>query len=338
MLSYLSNIEQFTKTMNCTYNEVIDFSLNVNFVKPQINFDFDDFEITSYPNYDKLYDMVTKLYGIKKNELEFFNGTSSARFSLFKHLNLQECFIYAPAPIEYKHIASLFGYETTFINRFDNMDGPQAFGENSLIILTNPSIPDGLYYQLEHLFQKWVKVNATILIDESFLDFTNKKSAIEFIKCYPKLYILKSLTQFYGNMGIRIGAIISNKIAIANLKQREPLWKISQFDSHFLLQALSDKSFKKIAKALNAKNNSLLERILDNSNLFEKIYPSDGNFILGKLKNIKTIELQKHLAKSNILVENCSSYDFLDDSYVRFSVKSTKDLEKLEIALRTISR
>ncbi|MCI0501403.1 MAG: aminotransferase class I/II-fold pyridoxal phosphate-dependent enzyme [Epsilonproteobacteria bacterium] len=330
----MSDIEQFTKELNCTYNEVIDFSSNINFVKPHINFDFEDFEITSYLNYDKLYDMVTKLYEVKKNEIEFFNGTSSARFSLFKHLNLQKCFIYAPASIEYKKIATLFGYEMILINRFDSMDDSQVFDENSLIILTNPSIPDGLYYPLEHLFQKLIKANSTILIDESFLDFTNKKSAIEFIKCYPKLYILKSLTPFYGDIGIRIGAIISNKIAIANLKQTEPFWKISQFDSQFIIQALSDKNFKKIAKALNAKNNSLLEMILHNSNLFEKIYPSDGNFILGKLKNIKGLTLQNYLLNYKIYIKDCSNFDFLDDSYVKFAVKSTKDLEILEKALK----
>ena len=70
--------------------------------------------------------------------------------------------------------------------------------------------------------------------------------------------------------------------------------------------------------------------ILHNSNLFEKIYPSDGNFILGKLKNIKGLTLQNYLLNYKIYIKDCSNFDFLDDSYVKFAVKSTKDLEILE--------
>lgn len=313
-------------------NEYIDFSSNINFVKPHINIDLNTLEISSYSNYEKLYDNIAKLYGVKKSEIELFNGRSSAIFSLFRHLQLKECFIYAPISLEYKKTAQLFGYETTIINRFLDINEP--IKENSLIIFTNPSIPDGTYHNIETLFSLWAKANATIVIDESFLDFTNQKSAIELLKCYPKLYILKSMSEFYGNAGIRIGLIVSNKIAISNLKQTEPLWKLSHYDSHFLIEALKDKNFKKIAKALNTKNNILLEQILIDSNLFEKVYPSSGNFILGKLKNIKAQTLQNYLLDCKIYIKDCSHFDFLDDSYVRFAVKNTKDLEVLEKALQ----
>lgn len=324
-------VEHFAKTINCDSSEVIDFSLNINFVKPQINIDFNTLELTSYPNFEKLYESIAKLYGIKKGEIELFNGRSSAIFSLFRTLDLKECVIYSPAPLEYKKASTTFGYKTTIINRFFDINEP--IEENSLVIFSNPSSPDGNYYNLETLFPLWTKANATIIIDESFLDFTNEKSAIEFLKCYPKLYIVKSMSEFYGNAGIRIGLIISNKMAISNLKRNEPLWKISYYDSYFLLEALKDKSFKKIAKALNAKNNLLLEQILTNSNLFQTIFPSNGNFILGKLKNSKASILQNYLSKYKIFIKNCSNFDGLDDSYVRFAVKNTKDLETLEKAL-----
>ncbi len=315
-------------------NEYIDFSSNINFVKPQINIDFNSIEITSYPNYEKLYDNISKLYCVKKSEIELFNGESSAIFSLFRHLGLKKCILYAPAYLEYKSAATLFGYETTVINRFLDTNEPPSFPKDSLVIFANPSTPDGTYYSLEILFAEWTKANATVLIDESFLDFTNEKSAIEFIKCYPKLYILKSMTKFYGSPGIRISAIISNKISIMKLKLTEPLWKISQFDMHYLSEALKDKSFKKIAKALNAKNNIVLEQILHDSNLFEKVYPSSSNFILGKLAKIKANELQKIVAKHKILIQDCSNFDGLDESYVGFAVKSTKDLAVLENSLK----
>jgi threonine-phosphate decarboxylase len=335
IFSHGENIQNFAKTIECNLNEVIDFSLNINFVKPQINIDFNHVEITSYPNYDQIYENIAKLYSVKKGEIELFNGGSSAIFSLFKHLALEKCVIYSPAYLEYKKAATLFGYETMIINRFIDIDEPVE--KNSLVIFVNPSSPDGRYYPLETLFERWRDANATVLIDESFLDFTNEKSAIEFIKCYPKLYILKSMSKFYGTAGVRISAIISNKIAISQLKHTEPMWKISQFDIHYVSEALKDKSFKKIAKALGAKNNIVLEQILITSNLFEKVYPSSSNFILGKLAKLKANELQNYLSNYKILIRDCSNFDGLDESYVRFSVKSTKELEELEKALKNFT-
>ncbi len=335
-IAYNGNIEIFIKKADCNIEEVIDFSTNINFVKPNINIDFNHLEISSYPNYNLLYEGIAKVYGVKKSEIELFNGSSSAIFSLFRELSLKKCLLYAPAYLEYKKAATLFGYDLQLINRFDSIENDQPIEENSLVVFENPSTPDGKYYQLDQLFPKWIKANATIIIDESFLDFTNEKSAIEYLKCYPKIYILKSMTKFYGSAGIRIGVVISNKFAISHLKQKEPLYKISQFDTHYIIESLKDKSFSKIAKALGSKNNILLEKILENSKLFETIYPSHCNFILAKLANLKVTQLQEKLFKYKIMVAECSSFDFLDESYVGFAVKSTKDLELLEEALGSI--
>jgi len=312
--------------------ENIDFSLNTNFIKPNVAIDLNHLDIVNHSSEDTLYENIGKLYKIKNGELELFNSKSGALFSLLRNLKLQNCVIYIPSDLEYIKMATLFGYQVQTINRFNTLD--EQIIENSLVIFANPSIPDGTYYNLETLFALWTKVNATIVIDESFLDFTNGKSAIEFIKCYPKLYILKSLEQFYGNYGVKIHGIISNKMAVSNLKLNEPFSKISQFDGYYLNEALKDKSFKKVAKALNTKNNILLEQILINSNLFEKVYPSSTNFILGKLSNLKGNQLQQYLEKYKILISDCSHFDGLDDSYIRFTVKSTKDLEELEKALK----
>ena len=127
-------------------NEYIDFSSNINFVKPHINIDLNTLEISSYSNYEKLYDNIAKLYGVKKSEIELFNGRSSAIFSLFRHLQLKECFIYAPISLEYKKTAQLFGYKTTIINRFLDINEP--IKENSLIIFESVITPQPLSFNL----------------------------------------------------------------------------------------------------------------------------------------------------------------------------------------------
>ena len=286
-------IEKFAFDLGCSVAEIIDLSSNINFVKPQINIDFNTLDISSYPTYDKLYEKISSNYGVESSQIELFNGGSSAIFTLFKHLNLNSCTIYSPAYLEYKKASLNFGYELNTINRFEDIN--EKVKENSLVIFVNPSTPDGKYYDLEELMQTWIESSCTILIDESFLDFCDKASAIKYLETYDKLYILKSMTKFYSSAGIRVGTIVSTQQNIEKLKEFEPMWKLSQFDSNYLQAALDDKLFKNLSKELNVKNKVELENILKESDLIEEIFESSANYLLVKLSILNAKEFQELL-------------------------------------------
>ena len=327
-------IEKFAFDLGCRVDEIIDLSSNINFVKPQINIDFNTLDISSYPTYDKLYEKIALNYGVETSQIELFNGGSSAIFTLFKHLALQTCTIYSPAYLEYKKATLNFDYELNLINRFSNIN--ENVKENSLVIFVNPSTPDGKYYELEELMKTWIEKSCTILVDESFLDFCDKASAIKYLEIYDKLYILKSMTKFYSSAGIRVGTIVSTKENIEKLKEFEPMWKLSQFDSNYLQAALDDKLFKNISKAINIKNKIELENILKNSILIEEVFESSANYLLVKLKNLKAKEFQELLKPYKIMVRDCSNFDFLDERFIRIAVKSSNANEILQKALEEI--
>lgn len=321
------DVESFAKEINCKVEKVIDLSSNINHLKPNINTNFNNLDVSSYPKYDTLYEKVSKKFNIKKSSLELFNGGSSAIFSLFRHLDLKHCTIYAPCYLEYKKASKLFSYKTTFINRFEDIYKTPK--KNSLVVFVNPSTPDGKHYEIESLLKIWKNCNCTVLIDESFLEFTSKESSLKHIKKYKKLYILKSMTKFYSNAGIRIGALISSKRNIIKLKENEPLWKLSTFDTSYLLEALKDKKHTKKTKKELFKNKDLLIKSLQKYNFIEIIYPSDANFLLIKLHNKTAKELQEHLKNYKIMIRDCSNFDFLDDKFIRIAIKDERSIKKL---------
>jgi len=326
------DILQFASRIKCPVEEVIDLSSNINFIQPKTNIDFNHLNISNYPNYDKLYSSIATLYGVNTNQIELFNGGSSAIFSLFRFFNLQTSVIYSPAYLEYKKASELFNYRTTTINRFGKLE--QKVPTNSLVIFVNPSTPDGKFYNIEKLIQRWIEQKCTILIDESFLDFTNFQSAIQYINQYDKLYILKSMTKFYSSAGIRVGTILSNSNNIKRLKKQEPLWKISDFDSHYLQTVLKDQKFPKISKEINQQNRAYLVDMLKASKHIKTLFPSSANYILVQLNNLTAKEFQELLIPYKIMIRDCSNFDFLDEQYVRIAVKSKKALKVLEEALK----
>jgi len=327
-------IYKFASKLNCEVEGIIDLSSNINFLKPDCKTDFNNLKIDSYPNYDNLYNSLSDHFNIDTNQLELYNGASSAIFSFFRAIENLNCTIYSPAYLEYKKAAVKFEKNLTLINRFTELD--KNVLPNSIVIFVNPSTPDGTYYELGNLLQYWEKQNCIVLIDESFLEFTNKQSCIKYLNNYKNLYILKSLTKFYSCAGVRIGAILSSKNNILQLKENEPLWKISQFDSSYIQEVLKDKQFQQISKVTTITNREYLYKILNNSSLFEFILPSEANFILARLKKLTAHELQNRLINYKIMIRDCSNFDFLDEKYVRIAIKSLKSLKSFEQAVKSI--
>jgi threonine-phosphate decarboxylase len=330
--SHGGDIYSFAKELNLKPKNVIDFSSNINQYSPKIGSLSKDLDISKYADfrYEKLKKKLAKKYKTVYTQIALFSGASRAIvsfLSLFENLN-EKIVLYAPIYGEYRR----FSKKTVLINRFTNIyqDPPK----NSLVIFVNPSTPDGKAYDMRRLFGIWKRNNNKILIDESFLEFTNEKSSIEELKNSNKLYILKSLTKFYACAGVRLGIIISSKKNIKELQSHtSAMWDISTFDEKYILKALKDKNFPKKAIQKTNRDKKELLKVLQNSPYIEKIYPSDINFFLVKLKNIDAFALQEICKKENILIRNCKNFDFLDHYHVRLAVRKREDIRRLEKVL-----
>ena len=324
-------IKSFAEEYGIPPEEVIDMSANINFLKIPSIPDMNLLNIENYPDYTDLYTAVANSCDVSEEEIELFNGASSAIFSLFRSLQADKCVIYAPVYAEYRRAAELNGYSVTLINRFSDIDAPVP--EGAVVVFVNPSTPDGRLYDLSGLLERWEKAGCTVIIDESFIDFTNSSSLCGSIREYDNLYIIKSLTKIMGAAGVRIGLIIGNESGICRIKTAESLWKISEYDMAYVLAFLKDKSFIEKSRQENSKNRDFLKEILEGAECIEKVFESDANFLLVKLKDTTAETLQNKLAEYKIMIRNCDNFDFLDNSFVRIAVKDTVVLNKLKEAL-----
>jgi threonine-phosphate decarboxylase len=307
-----ANVSEFARSIGARENEIIDFSSNINFVKPCVKMP-ENLEFL-YPynsdGYAVLKEAIGKKYGIDPENIELYNGASAAIFSLFNHLMPKSVILHAPIYSEYKKAAKLVGAE---------------IGADGLSVFVNPSTPDG--------FLREIAPHGQTIVDESFLDFTEGKSLMGEVEQNENLYVIKSLTKYYGAAGVRVGFVASNRQNIARLRAKEPLWKLSSFDAYYMSEVLKDGSFDASSKTQNGVNRELLRNALETSGLFETVYDGKANFLLAKLKDMNAETLQERLAKHKILVRNCANFDSLDGYYVRFAVKDTQSIATLKGAL-----
>ncbi len=324
------NIFQFAKKLHCRPDQIIDFSANINpeqAAKPESCWNV---PLSPYadPEYPSLQQAIKQRYPFTNCvECEVFNGASAAIFSLLRWLQPEHLVLYSPLYSEYETIARKLTCTVQHIDRMS--DTKNDIPDNCTVIFVNPSTPDGKLYEMHKLIAKWQKKNCTIIIDESFLDFCGAESASQFIPRYDKLFIIKSLSKFYGCAGIRIGFILASQKKISALKQFEPAWKLSSFDMAYMQQALANLAFITQTIEKTNTNRKQLFDVLQDSGLFKKIYPGQANFLLARLKNMDAYQLQAQLEPGRILIRACDNFTGLDKWHVRFAVKDEKAINYL---------
>ncbi len=337
-MNHGGNIYQFAQRLGCLPEQVLDFSANIN-PNQAVDFNFlHDVRLTPYadPDYCLLKQAINQRYPMPDGvDLELFNGASAAIFALLRSLQPKNLVLYTPLYGEYAHIAGELDCIVQHINRFDSLmaDIPKY----STVIFVNPSTPDGKLYELNHLLEKWQAADCTIIIDESFLDFCKMDSVAQQIRHYDKLYVIKSLSKFYGCAGIRIGFIWAANSAIKKLQRFEPAWKLSSLDMAYMQQALANTGFITETRQQTDYLRNLLYTVLQASGLFEHIYPGQANFLLAKLKNHGDgYRLQAQLEASRILIRVCENFTGLDKYHVRFAVKDELAIARLAHSLKEI--
>lgn len=310
---------------------MIDFSKETNFLKPNIEIDYNQISKVDYENF---LNSIAKKYKIDSNKIELFNGMSSSIYSILKFCNLKYCFIYSPCSLEYKKAATNLDYEVRLINRFENLFLP--IKDQSVVIFANPSYLDGTYYDLENLLKYWLEKEATIIIDETLLDFCAEDAAIKYLDDYDKLYIIKDFSKYYSNDDLSISAIFSKEENISALRKFEPEDKLSNFDMNYLDEALKDFDFRAISNSVNIKNRIELEKIFHSCKYLDFLFHSSSNSLLIKLKNISSKQFIKKIEDKDIKLSNCLKYDFIDDSFINIYVSSKKDILILKEAVYAI--
>jgi threonine-phosphate decarboxylase len=208
-MNHGGNIYRFAQHQGCLPEQVLDFSANIN---PEQAVDPDclqQVQLGPYadPDYGLLKQAIKTRYPYPEGiDVEVFNGASAAIFALLRYLQPKDLVLYTPLYGEYARIAGQLGCTRHNINRFDSLRA--AVPKNSTVIFVNPSTPDGRLYDMQVLLAQWQRADCTIIVDESFLDFCVADSIAGQINLYNKLYVIKSLSKFYGCAGIRIGFIM----------------------------------------------------------------------------------------------------------------------------------
>ncbi len=174
-----------------------------------------------------------------------------------------------------------------------------------LVFICSPNNPTGNSFKEKDVESLLHEFNGLVIIDEAYIDFSERNSWLKKLIIYPNLIILQTLSKAWALAGLRIGMAFASEQIIHVLNKIKPPYNISAATQKLALQVLNDEeiSYKKIKIINNEKKK--LTKALTEFDFIKKIYPSDTNFLLAKVTDATL--LYNYLLSKNIVVRNRSN-------------------------------
>lgn len=299
--------------------------------------------VTQYPSNLKSQNILaSKLFNVHEKNLIVCNGVSEV-INILPKIFKGKFGIFTPTFNEY---IDAIGKERIFLKEVKNTSF--RYASNELyglskkcrnIILINPDNPSGNLISKSELlkFLNYLKIKKkNLIIDESFIDFSNKKSpdkmlSQKILTKYQNLLVIKSIGKSFGVAGIRLGVVgSSNNKLLSEIKTNLAIWNINSFAETFL--EIMPKYLPTFEIACN--------KIIDERKIFfkelEKIkflepLPSFSNYIMCKISNkFSSDRLSKKLLNEGYLVKSLSKkIDPKRGEYIRLTVRNRNDNKKL---------
>lgn len=334
---------------------ILDFSANINPLGPspralrrvrrELNL------IRFYPDdqMEELRDLVAEREAIDAKCVLFGNGATQLLHLIPRFLKPRKALLVEPGFAEYA--AALQGAGCKIHRLY--LDPEKGFRlqrsqffrairneRPDLILLGNPNNPTGIRISgplLSELLERCAKQRIHLVLDESFIDFTLKRSLAAEASRRPCLLVVRSLTKFWALPGLRIGYLVAQKALVEKLSACMEPWSVNTLALVAAAESLRDSAHGRRTLILVRRERAFLLKRLAKLGWL-KPFPSDVNFLLVRVAGtgLSSTELQSRLERRNVLIRDASSFPGLGPQYIRIAVRNRRDNIRLIEALNSI--
>ncbi len=212
-----------------------------------------------------------------------------------------------------------------------------AAGDADAGIVTTPHNPSGAVLEraaLADLVTRVRHADATLVIDEAFVDFVPDATAIDLAAIRPQTIVVRSLTKFFAVPALRVGFAVCEPSLAGHMRAALPSWPVTTIAMRALAAALSDDDYARRTRATIATERATLLAALRAIGL--RVFDASANFLLvdcGARQPVASL-VARLVREHRIVVRDCTSYDGLaPDRYLRVAVRNAAENARLVAAL-----
>lgn len=357
-VSHGGDVWGFSRKYGIPLEQVLDFSGPINFLGPSpkaveaVKQQAKLIRFYPDPNPTELRREVAKYVGhdVCESNIVLGNGSIELIYMIAEVFpSSYKAVIPVPSFTEYEKAVLRVHGETIFVQlpedfALETERVKKAVTEDTkLMCICNPHSPSGTLYDKDtilDLLDFCQKKDIILSVDENYIEFASKGedvTMVGYVKKHPNLFVIRSVTKFYGMPGIRFGYGIAAENLIETLETTRQPWSINTLAGFATLAAFNDKAFIEKTRRTIAKERAEFTKMLMEIDCLQ-VFPSETNFLLVKILNPKftSTGLREQMAKEGMLIRDCSTFVGLDDSFFRVTVRAATDNAKLVEAFRKV--
>ena len=204
---------------------------------------------------------------------------------------------------------------------------------SKILFLCSPNNPSGNSFSDDAVVKLLENFKGLVVIDEAYIDFSEKESWLNRLSDYPNLIITQTLSKAFGLAGIRLGICYASEEIIAVLNKIKPPYNVNELTQKRALERLSEpeKIKGEISSIINQRA-KLLEVLVD-VKFVEKIYPTEANFILIKVDDAN--KRYYELIGKGIVIRNRTTQPLCENT-LRLTIGTEVENKKLIEVLKQL--
>ncbi len=291
------------------------------------------------PLQKKLKEKISSIKGVPSQNIFLGNGSDEAidvLFRIFCEPKTDNVIICPPTYGMYEVSANINDVEVRKINLLPSFELDvegileSCDKHSKLLFICSPNNPTANSFHaldIEVLIQKFPGI---VVVDEAYINYSKQKSAIRFLTEYENMVVLQTFSKAWGLAAIRLGMAFAPQIIIDYMNKVKPPYNINQATQRLATTALDNIDWVNQHIRETIAERKKLEDALQQISLVEKIYASDANFVLVKVKNPQAT--YDYLVSLGIIVRDRSKVS-LCEGCLRITVGAESENRALVTAL-----
>ena len=207
-----------------------------------------------------------------------------------------------PTYVLYRTLADIQGCPVIEVPYDDTYELPTTQLKDAsaaLTIVANPNSPSGTTTSLNELRRLADGVNGILAIDEAYVEFSNE-SALDLVREYDHVVVLRTLSKSHGLAGLRLGFAIAQPSLLKGLTKVKDSYNVDAIAAHLGTVAIRDTEYtRKVTAHIVAARSHLIESL---ENLDFYVWPSQANFILVRPTHCSAKTIYDALMSQNLFV------------------------------------
>lgn len=358
-----SDLEKIEQIYNIKREDITSFSANVNplglskRLRQSLSEHLD--VICTYPDreYTRLRRIIGEYCDCPFSNILVGNGSTELISLFIQTLHPHKALIIGPTYSEYEREISIGGGTSLYFPLMEEDDYSlrtdklmDSLNESiDLLVMCNPNNPTSTAvtrHEMRKVLDACKRYDIFVMIDETYVEFASdydKINCVPLTSIYNNLIILRGISKFFASPGLRLGyAITGNADIIKNINSKKNPWTINSLAEEAGSLMFSDTEYiEETKRMIFSERERVTEALREIRNL--KVYNPTANFVLCRIlsDSITADDLFDAAIRECMMIRNCSSFPFLDNSYFRVCFMNPEDndrlLECIRLALGTDS-